>query len=278
MNCKFCNSPYTMKYGFKAGIQYYKCNVCHRKFSGRLALEGMRFNATTVGEAMGLFYDGLSLSDISRHLLVTEGIKADPVTVWRWVIKFSKLAQDITAKTKIRTSWRWVIDETMIKVEGRNVWLWDVIEARTRFLLATHLTKTRNMRSAIAVLSTARDRVIGTPSYIVSDGMRAYPDAIEQVFGAESTHIRSKGITAEINTNIIERFQGTVKERTKVMRGLKTMETAEIISEGFIVHYNFLRPHMALDGKTPAAVSGLKYPFKTWIELVDFVSKNGKTT
>jgi putative transposase len=278
MNCKFCNSPYTMKYGSKGGFQYYKCNVCHRKFSGRMALEGMRFNATTVGEAMGLFYDGLSLSDISRHLLVTEGIKADPVTVWRWVIKFSKLAQSITAKTKIRTSWRWVIDETMIKVEGRNVWLWDVIEAKTRFLLATHLTVTRSMRSAIAVLSEARSRVIGNPSYIVSDGMMAYPDAIDQVFGSESKHIRSKGMTEKINTNIIERFQGTVKERTKVMRGLKTMETAEIISEGFIVHYNFLRPHMALDGKTPAAVSGLKYPFKTWIELVDFVSKNGKTT
>lgn len=275
MNCKFCNSQQTVKFGIRSGIQYYLCRTCKRTFSGRQALEGMRFSAMTVGEAMGLFYDGLSLSDISRHLLVTEGIKADPVTVWRWVIKFSQLAQNITGKTKIKTSWRWVIDETMIKVAGRNVWLWDVIEARTRFLLATHLTKARTMRTAIAVLSEARDRAIGTPSYIVSDGMRAYPDAIEQVFGAESTHIRSKGITAEINTNIIERFQGTVKERTKVMRGLKTMETAKVISEGFIVHYNFLRPHMAFDNQTPASVAGLKYPFKTWIELVDYVSKNG---
>jgi putative transposase len=278
LNCKFCNSPRTMKYGSKAGIQYYKCHACKRKFSGRLALEGMRFNAMTVGEAMGLFYDGLSLADISRHLLVTEGIKADPVTVWRWVIKFSQLAQSITGKTKIKTSWRWIIDETMIKVAGENVWLWDCIEAKTRFLLATHLTVTRNMRSAIAVLSQARGRVIGNPSYIVSDGMPAYPDAIEQVFGADSRHIRAKGVTAEINTNIIERFQGTVKERTKVMRGLKTMETAKVISEGFIVHYNFLRPHMALDNQTPAFAAGLKMPFKTWIELVDYVIKNGKTT
>jgi transposase-like protein len=267
-----------MKYGSKAGFQYYKCNNCHRKFSGRLALEGMHFNAMTVGEAMGLFYDGLSLSDISRHLLVTEGIKANPVTVWRWVIKFSELAQGITNSTKIKTHWRWVIDETMIKVAGGNVWLWDVIEAKTRFLLATHLTVTRSMRSAIAVLSQARDRVIGSPSYIVSDGLPAYPDAVDQVFGSESKHIRSKGITEEINTNLIERFQGTVKERTKVMRGLKTMKTAETISKGFIVHYNFLRPHMALDNQTPAFAAGLKMPFKTWIELVDFVSKNGKTT
>jgi len=267
-----------MKYGFKAGTQYYKCNDCKRKFAGRLAPEGMQFTIATIGEAMGLFYDGLSLADISRHLATTDGIYVDPATVWRWIIKYSKGAERILGQIKVKTSWRWIIDVTMIKVTGQNVWMWDVIEAKTRFLLATHLTTTRNMRSAVAVLTEANNRTIDTPSYIVSDGMRAYPDAIERVFGADSEHIRSKGLTAEINTNIIERFQGTVKERTKVMRGLKTMESAKIISEGFIIHYNFLRPHMTLKGKTPAVVAGLKLPFKTWIELVDYLSKKRGTT
>ncbi len=59
----------------------------------------------------------------------------------------------------------------------------------------------------------------------------------------------------------------------KVMRGLKGMETAKIISEGFIVHYNFLRPHMSLKDKTPAVVAGITLPFKTWIELVAYLDK-----
>jgi len=275
MNCKFCQSPYTVKYGFKAGTQYYKCNACKRKFAGRIAPEGMRFSTATIGEAMGLFYDGLSLADISRHLVVTEGIYVDPASVWRWIIKYSKEAEQILSKIIIKTSWRWVIDEMVVKVGGKKVWLWDVIDSKSRFLLATHLTLARTMRSAVAVLSEANGRTIGKPKEIVSDGLAAYPDAVERVFGADSTHIRAKGLTAEINTNIIERFQGTVKERTKVMRGLKTMESAKIISEGFIVHYNFLRPHMTLKGKTPAAVVGLDMPFKTWIELVDYLWRNG---
>lgn len=277
MNCKFCSSQQTVKYGIRFGTQYYICRTCKRTFSGREALEHMKFNAHTVGESLGLFYDGLSLSDISRHLLVTEGLKVDPVTVWRWIIRFSKLSQQITTKTHIKTSWRWIIDETMIKVAGDNMWLWDVIEAKTRFLLATHLTKSRTLPSAIVVLKEAKKHVVGNPSYIVSDGLPAYPEAIEDVFGADSKHIRAKGFTEKPNTNLIERFQGTVKERTKVMRGLKTIETANIISEGFIVHYNFLRPHLALDGKTPASAAGLNMPFKTWIELVDYLSKNSKT-
>ena len=96
------------------------------------------------------------------------------------------------------------------------------------------------------------------------------------MFGADSEHIRAKGLTAEINTNIIERFQGTIKERRKVMCGLKTTDSAKIIAEGFIIHYNFLRPHMTLRGKTPAVVAGLRLPFKRRIELVDYLSKNRK--
>jgi transposase-like protein len=100
----------------------------------------MRFTTATIGEAMGLFYDGLSLSDISRHLQVTEGIYVDPATVWRWIIRFSKKAEAVLHNIEVRTSWRWVIDETVIKVGGSKLWLWDVIEARSRFLLATHIT------------------------------------------------------------------------------------------------------------------------------------------
>lgn len=261
MKCKFCQSPSTMKYGFKAGTQYYKCKACGRKFAGTLAPEGMRFTTHTIGESLGLFYDGLSLADISRHLVATEGIYVDPATVWRWIIKYSKKSERILSKMVIKTSWQWVIDETMIKVAGENLWLWDVIDSKTRFLLATHITKSRNMRSAIAVLVEANNRTIGLPKQIVSDGMPAYPDAIERVFGADSEHIRAKGLTAEVNTNIIERFQGTVKERTKVFRGLKTLDSAIVISEGFIIHYNFLRPHMTLKGKTPTVYAGLKLPF-----------------
>lgn len=264
-----------MKYGFKAGTQYYKCHNCNRKFAGRLAPEGMRFETATIGEALGLFYDGLSVADISRHLKASDSIEVDPATVWRWVVRYSKKADLILNKIKIRTSSRWIINEMMLRVGGQKVWLWDVIESESGFLLATNLGQTRTMRSAIAILSEASRRTVGLPKEIVSDGIRACPGTVERVFGADSTHIRANGITAEIDINIIERFQGTVEERTKIMHGLKTMKSARIISEGFIVHYNFLRSHMALGGRTSASVAGLELPFKTWKELVDYLWRIG---
>jgi len=54
------------------------------------------------------------------------------------------------------------------------------------------------------------------------------------------------------NNNMVERLNGTARERNKIMRGLKDKETASTIMDGQRIYYNFIRPHMALDGKTPA--------------------------
>ena len=55
----------------------------------------------------------------------------------------------------------------------------------------------------------------------------------------------------------MERLNGTVREREKVMRGMKGDKTTEELMNRFRIYYNFIRPHMSLDGKTPAEGSGL---------------------
>ncbi len=55
---------------------------------------------------------------------------------------------------------------------------------------------------------------------------------------------------------------------TKVMRGLKNLETAIEFTQGWLVHYNYLRPHESLDDKTPAEVAGVKYPHKNWADII----------
>ena len=72
------------------------------------------------------------------------------------------------------------------------------------------------------------------------------------------------------NNNIIERLHGTIKERTKVMRGMDTDESAKLLLEGQRLHYNYLRPHMGLKGKTPAEAAGidLKLEGNKWEQLI----------
>jgi len=51
------------------------------------------------------------------------------------------------------------------------------------------------------------------------------------------------------------------------MRGLKNIESAHDFINGWLVHYNYLRPHTALGDKTPAEVAGIDYPYKHWADI-----------
>ena len=132
----------------------------------------------------------------------------------------------------------------------------------------SHLSKTRGMLDVATVMRRAWKRAGKAPRFIISDSLGVYPDGIERVFGAYSGHIQAKGITHEINTNIIERWHSTLKERTKVLRGFKSLDSAELILDGFLVNYNFFRPHYALGNRTPADVARVNTPVRNWTELV----------
>ena len=52
------------------------------------------------------------------------------------------------------------------------------------------------------------------------------------------------------------------------MRGLKDIGTAKLFTQGWLLYYNYLRPHESLRGKTPAQVAGVKYPYRNWQDIV----------
>jgi transposase-like protein len=91
---------------------------------------------------------------------------------------------------------------------------------------------------------------------------------MELAFGADTEHVQSEGFTVQPNTNLIERFHGTLKARTKVMRGLKNIESAIEFTDGWLVNYNFFRPQEALGNKTPAEVAKADFQYKSWKDVV----------
>ena len=64
------------------------------------------------------------------------------------------------------------------------------------------------------------------------------------------------------NNNRVERLNGTLRERVKVQRGWKN--PASKIAEGQRLHYNFVKPHMALEGQTPAQAAQVSKGKATW--------------
>jgi len=77
--------------------------------------------------------------------------------------------------------------------------------------------------------------------------------------------MRLQSIRDKVNNNPIERFHGTVRERVKVMRSLDNDESAPHIIDRFKTYYNFLRPHMGLNNKTPAEMVGINLNGNKWL-------------
>jgi len=163
----------------------------------------------------------------------------------------------------------WIADETYIKFNDKNYLLWDIIDFETRFLLASYLSPNRGTKEAEQLMKLASERAGKAPKLILTDSLAAYIDGIELTFGSETKHIQSSPFEKENDTNRIERMQGTIKDRTKIVRGFKSLETARIILNGFLIHYNFFRPHLSLKelppkgiDKTPAEVAKIKIPLR----------------
>jgi hypothetical protein len=65
----------------------------------------------------------------------------------------------------------------------------------------------------------------------------------------------------------MERMNGEVRDREKVMRGLKTTDSA--IIKGLQIYHNFIRPHEALKGDTPAERAGIKVEGQNkWLTII----------
>jgi len=54
------------------------------------------------------------------------------------------------------------------------------------------------------------------------------------------------------------------------MRGLKDKDTARTIMDGQRIYYNFIRPHVSLNGKTPAGQAKIHLNLKDnkWLILI----------
>jgi transposase InsO family protein len=75
----------------------------------------------------------------------------------------------------------------------------------------------------------------------------------------------------------MEAFNGnTVRSREKTMRSLKREDTP--ILTGMQIFHNHVRPHMALDGKTPAELAGIEVKGENkWLTLIQNASRGRKT-
>jgi transposase-like protein/predicted RNA-binding Zn-ribbon protein involved in translation (DUF1610 family) len=278
MPCKYCGSEKIVKDGKVKSKQVYKCKDCGHRFYENARFAKMKADKSLIITALNLYYDGLSLRKTQRNLEQIFGETFSQVTILNWIKKYSKLVKDFVTTLTPQLSGLWHEDETMLSCEGRNVWFWEMIDEDTKFLVASHVSGTRTLEDTIAIFKKGFEQSKVRPRAVFVDGSHVYQPAFNKVFWTMRKDTRPElvqrvGIRARETNNLVERLHGTVKDRTKPMRGLKAFESTKSILEGFAIHYNYVRPHQSLNGKTPAQAARTQAP-STWKGLIEEATRH----
>jgi transposase-like protein len=244
-----------------------------------------------IAKALDLYFRGTSFRQVADHFAQAYDLPVSAMTVYRWVTHYSALAAEWMAKQGAKVGETWHVDERVVNVNGEHRYLWNVMDSETRFLLASTISKGRGVPEARAAFQKAKAETSVRPTEIRSDGLPAYLRAVPKEFGHRlkgkaarragtswvNPHRVVPSIRAPESNNILERLNGTSKDRTKTMRAYDNDRGAEALSLGWQTHYNLVRTHLAL-GTTPGVAAGLPElgPFR-WRALLDLATSRNVT-
>jgi transposase-like protein len=238
----------------------------------------MKASPQVITASLDLYFKGVSLRKIADHVKQFYNLKVNNSTVLRWIQRYTELMDDYAKDLVPQVSDKWHADETVENVNGKNRWLWNLMDSESRFLIASRLTQGRTDMDARNLFLDGLDRTNKAPKTIVTDGLVSYANAYDQTLRYKGAkHIRKPRFIDLANNNRIERLHSSMRERTKVMRGFDSDSTASGRMQGYRLYYNFIRPHTALNGQTPAQAANLDLELgqNKWKSMIAQSVKNG---
>ena len=83
------------------------------------------------GAAADMYFDELSCRRMAENMGEYFGWDTDSTAVYKWVRDLSKKADTVLLPMKVDTGGVWVADEVAVKVDGKNYWLFNVMDSDT---------------------------------------------------------------------------------------------------------------------------------------------------
>jgi len=198
-------------------------------------------------------------------------------TVYNWIKKYVTLMNKYLEKIIPQVGDAWRADEIYVKIRGEMKYVFAMMDDETRFWIAQEVADRKEGHNARGLLQKSK-QVTGTkPKVFITDGLESYHTAYKKEFWTvkrlnRTLHIRHIHLQGDMNNNKMERLNGEIRDREKVMRGIKKKDSVTLT--GYQLYHNYIREHSALHGKTPADMCGIDIKGENkWITLIQNASK-----
>jgi len=270
INCKYCSSSAVTKSGVYKGIQRYLCKNCRRKFKADYNLFYMRVPAKYVSCALDMYYEGLSVNNIRDYLRKEFGYYPHRVLIHQWIRRFTNRAINVFKEYHPMVTDTWRVDETIFLFHGVEYWMYEVLDEGTQFSLTTLITNSRSAQSIKNLMQKAILKAGKNPKLVMANIHYSYFKHIQNDFGCDAFTVNSDMNIAPRNTNFdsADFLRGILKPRIEVNRSLRTINTVQSFFDAWHVYYNYLKPNIKLNTRTPAETAGIIYTLKSWQAIV----------
>jgi len=197
--------------------------------------------------------------------------------VYNWIKKYTNLMQKYIDKIVPQVGDAWRADEIFVKIKGDQKYIFALMDDETRYWIAQEVADSKDKHDASGLFRKGKAVAQTKPKVLITDGLQSYHDAYQKEFWEinrqkRTLHVRHIHLQGDMNNNKMERLNGEIRDREKVMRGLKKKDTT--ILTGYQIFHNYLRPHQGLEGKTPSEACGIKVEGENkWITLIQNASK-----
>lgn len=183
-------------------------------------------------------------------------------------------------------------------MKGKDHYDLNCIDHQTKYITAHLFVEKRTLKTCIAFLRqikiTSYDQILKRYDQerkkpkkkrklitFVCDGFTSYKTAWCKIFSRVSKLVSGVPIACrkhklQHNNNAIERYNGKIKDRIKVMRGgFRSVQGAEAFLNLKHITHNFVNPHLQLKEKTPAEAAEIHLKLQR-NKLLDLINKRAK--
>jgi transposase-like protein len=173
----------------------------------------------------------LSYRDV-EDLLAERGLYVYE-TVRRWVLKFGPLFARELRRQRPRPTTRWHLDEMVVRIAGRQFWLWRAVDDEGE-VLDLLVQRRRDMAAAMKLMRKLLRKQGFAPNVLVTDKLRSYGAAMSEM-GLSARH--EQGLR---RNNRAENSHQPTRRRERKMQRFKSPGSAQrFLSVQAAVHNTF---------------------------------------
>ena len=199
----------------------------------RSPFHGDRFPPEVIRHAVWLYLRfTLSFRDI-EDLLAERGLDVSYETIRRWVLKFGPLFARELRRRRPRPSSTWHLDEMVVRIGGRRLWLWRAVDSEGE-VLDILVQRRRDTNAALRLMRKLLRKQGFAPAVMVTDKLGSYGCARRKL------RLTARHDQSQRANNRAENSHQPTRRRERKMQRFKSPGSAQrFLSSHAAVHNTF---------------------------------------